>query len=86
MAEKRNGLGYSVLMNQRVVIDQHICHGKPCIRGTRIMVSNILSLLAGGYDMTRVLRNYPELTDEDVKAALEYAGEVVRDEEILLTV
>jgi len=50
------------------------------------MVSNILSLLAGGYDMTRVLRNYPELTDEDVKAALEYAGEVVRDEEILLTV
>jgi len=49
------------------------------------MVSNILSLMAGGYDMARVLRNYPELTDEDVKAALEYAGEVVRDEEILLT-
>jgi len=73
-------------MNERVIIDPKICHGKPCIRGTRIMVSNILSLLAGGYDIARVLRNYPELTQADVLAALEYAGEVVRDEEILLPV
>jgi len=71
-------------MNQRVVIDPKICHGKPCVRGTRIMLSNILSLLAGGYDVDRVLKNYPELTQDDVLAALEYAGEVVRDEEILL--
>jgi uncharacterized protein (DUF433 family) len=48
------------------------------------MVANVLSLLAGGYDMARVLRNYPELTEEDVLAALEYAGEVVRDEETLV--
>jgi len=48
------------------------------------MVSNILSLLAGGYDVDRILRNYPELTQEDILATLEYAGEVVRDEEILL--
>ena len=86
MAEKEQREGYRIFMNQRVVIDQQICHGKSCIRGTRVMVSNILSLLAGGYDMARVLRNYPELTEEDVKAALEYAGEVVRDEEILPTV
>jgi uncharacterized protein (DUF433 family) len=48
------------------------------------MVANILSLLAGGYDVARVLRNYSELTEDDVRAALEYAGEVVRDEEILI--
>jgi uncharacterized protein (DUF433 family) len=48
------------------------------------MVANILSLLAGGYDVARVIRNYPELTEDDVRAALEYAGEVVRDEEILV--
>lgn len=71
-------------MNTRIEIRRDICHGKPCIKGTRIMVANILSLLAGGYDVARVIRNYPELTEEDVRAALEYAGNVVRDEEILV--
>ena len=48
------------------------------------MVANVLSLLAGGYDVARVLKNYPELTENDVLAVLEYAGDVVRDEEILI--
>lgn len=71
-------------MNTRIEIRRDVCHGEPCVRGTRIMVANILSLLAGGYDVARVLRNYSELTEDDVRAALEYAGEVVRDEEILV--
>jgi uncharacterized protein (DUF433 family) len=71
-------------MQERIVIDPNICHGKPCIRGTRIMVSNILSLMAGGYDTARVLANYPELTEEDIRAALAYAECIVRDEEILV--
>ena len=71
-------------MHPGIEIRQDICHGKPCIRGTRIMVANVLSLLAGGYDMARVLANYPELTENDVLAALEYAGDVVRDEEFLV--
>ena len=70
-------------MHTRIEIRRDICHGKPCIRGTRIMVANILSLLAGGYDVARVLKNYPELTEADVLAALDYAGDVVRDEEVL---
>lgn len=70
-------------MRDRIEIRRDICHGKPCIRGTRILVANILGLLAGGYDMARVLQNYPELTEADVLAALEYAGDVVRDEEVL---
>jgi uncharacterized protein (DUF433 family) len=56
---------------------------KTGIRGTRIMVANILSLPAGGYDVARVLKNYPELTEADVLAALDYAGDVVHDEEVL---
>ena len=71
-------------MHPRIEIHQDICHGKPCIRGTRIMVANVLSLLAGGYDMARVLANYPELTENDILAALEYAGDVVRDEDFLV--
>ena len=71
-------------MQTRIEIRRDICHGKPCIRGTRIMVANVLSLLAGGYDMTRVLKNYQELTEADVLAVLEYAGDVVRDEEFLI--
>lgn len=71
-------------MNPRIDMRWDVCHGKPCIKGTRIMVANILSLLAGGYDMARVIKNYPELSETDVLAALEYAGEVVRDEETLV--
>jgi len=45
-----------------------ICGGKPCIRGTRIMVKNILGMLAGGYAMDHILQSYPELTRDDVVA------------------
>jgi len=69
---------------ERIVIDPDICHGKPTIKGTRIMVSNVLSLLAGGYTIPQILEYYPELSEEDVKAALEYAAAVI-EEEIVLT-
>jgi uncharacterized protein (DUF433 family) len=62
---------YSVGVRERIAIDPNVCHGKPCITGTRIMVANILSLLAGGYDSGRIRENYPELTDEDIRAAIE---------------
>ena len=48
------------------------------------MVANVLSLLAGGYDFARIRASYPQLTDEDIRAAVEYAESVVQDEEILL--
>ena len=69
-------------MNEHVVIDPTICHGQPCIKGTRILVSNLLNLLAHGADMEEVLRGYPQLTRADVLAALEYAEALVRDEEV----
>ena len=68
---------------ERVVADPNICSGKPVIRGTRIMVRNILGMIAGGYTMDRVLESYPELTREDVQAALEYAAKVIDEEQVI---
>jgi len=67
----------------RIVMDPEICHGKPTIRGTRIMVVNILSMLAGGATFQDIIEAYPHLTREDIQAATEYATKVVADEEVL---
>jgi uncharacterized protein (DUF433 family) len=69
-------------MSERIVIDPNICSGKPVIRGTRIMVKNILGMVAGGYTLERIVQAYPELTAEDVSAALQYAAEVVAEEQV----
>ncbi len=71
------------LMKERIVVDSKICSGKPVIHGTRIMVKNILGMIAGGYDADQVLKAYPELTGQDVKAALEYAAMVVDEEQVV---
>jgi uncharacterized protein (DUF433 family) len=65
-----------------ITIDPDICSGKPCIHGTRITVTNILSMMAGGYSVDRVLENYPELTKADVSAALEYASKIIDRDKI----
>ena len=70
-------------MNYRIVIDLDVCHGKPCIKGTRIMISNILNLLAHDASAEEILQGYPQLTREDLRAALAYAEAVIEDEEIL---
>ena len=61
-------------LHDRIVVDPLICHGKPCIRGTRIMVSVILDHLAEGVSMSDLLQSYPALTSDDVWAALAYAA------------
>ena len=60
-----------------------VCGGKPCIRGTRIMVKNILGMVAGGYTIERILAAYPELTREDVVGALDYASQVIDEEKVI---
>ena len=67
----------------RIEINPAICSGKPVIRGTRIMVSNILGMVAGGYSVDRILTAYPDLSREDVSAALEYAAKVVDEEQVI---
>jgi uncharacterized protein (DUF433 family) len=62
---------------ERISVDPNVCHGKACIKGTRIMVSVVLDNLAGGEPLERILKNYPTLKPEDVQAALQYAAEEV---------
>ena len=70
-------------MDERIVVDPNICSGKPTIRGTRIMVKNILGMVAGGYTREQILVAYPEMTPDDVTAALEYASHVVDEEKVI---
>ncbi|MFO0892547.1 MAG: DUF433 domain-containing protein [Isosphaeraceae bacterium] len=68
-----------MIWQERVSIDPAICHGKACIRGTRIMVSVILDNLEAGEAPSRILQSYPTLRPEDIQAALGYAAEMARE-------
>ncbi len=64
---------------ERIITDPLVCHGKACIKGTRIMVSVILDNLAEGIGEEEILKSYPSLTTEDIKAAIAYAAELSRE-------
>mgnify|MGYP000844274711 FL=1 len=70
-------------MNQDIQIDHQICGGKPVIRGTRIMVKNILGMVAGGYTIDQIVEAYPELTRDKVQGTLEYAAEIIDEEQVI---
>ena len=63
----------------RISVDTNICHGKACIKGTRVMVSVVLDNLAAGESVEAILRSYPTLKQDDIQAALGYAAELARD-------
>jgi len=65
---------------ERIVLDPAILLGKPIIKGTRLAVEFIIDLLAQGWPETEILRNYPGLTVEDIRACLAYAGDTLRAE------
>jgi uncharacterized protein (DUF433 family) len=67
------------ILLERISIDPNVCFGKPCIRGTRIWVSLILDFLASGSSMEEVLAEYPQLTMEDIRAAIAYGAEMSRE-------
>ena len=64
---------------QRISVDPNVCFGKPCIRGTRIWVSLILDFLSNGMTIEQILAEYPQLTEEDVRAAIAYGAEMSRE-------
>ncbi|HSK80098.1 MAG TPA: DUF433 domain-containing protein [Thermoanaerobaculia bacterium] len=70
-------------MRERVQSSPDVCHGKPCIRGTRIMISVVLDNLAEGLSPEEIVREYPPLTNEDVRAAVAYAAALAREEELV---
>ena len=63
-----------------IIVDPEICHGKACIKGTRIPVSVILDNLAEGLSFEEILASYPSLTKEAIRAAIAYAAELTREE------
>ena len=69
-------------MNNRIEVNPEILLGKPVIAGTRIPVYLILNLLASGYSYERIIEAYPGLTREDITAALSYAEQRMRYEEV----
>jgi uncharacterized protein (DUF433 family) len=70
---------------ERITVDPLVCHGKACIKGTRIMVSVILDNLAEGDSEKEILKSYPSLKPKDIKAAISYAAELSRERLISVT-
>lgn len=81
MAKKSSGRGKTIDWRTRITIDPNVCHGKPCIIGTRIMVSVILDYLKANEPASEILRQYPTLTPADIQAAISYAAWLAHEEE-----
>ena len=60
----------------RITVDPNICHGKPCIRGLRYPIENVLEILASGMTHSEILADYEDLEEEDLKACLLFAAEL----------
>jgi len=70
----------------RITVDPEVMGGQPCIRGLRIPVSLIIRLIASGKTVKEILEDYPELEEEDIKQALEYAAWVASEKVVLYEV
>ena len=67
----------------RIIIDPQVHFGKPCVAGTRIPVENVLELVQEGVPFEEIIRQYyPDLNNEDIRACVQYAVDIVRSEEI----
>jgi uncharacterized protein (DUF433 family) len=70
---------------ERITTDVSVCHGKACIKGTRIMVSILLDNLAAGLSRDDILASYPSLVPQDLDAAVLYAAELAKERVIPIT-
>jgi uncharacterized protein (DUF433 family) len=69
---------------ERISVDANVCHGQPCIKGTRIMVYIILELLEAGLTPEQIIKEYyPQLVKQDIEACLHYAANLIRDTEFV---
>lgn len=68
--------------NERITINPSICHGKPCIKGTRIPVYLILEMLEYGMTIPEILEEYPHLSSDDIRACVTFAKNLVLNAEI----
>lgn len=71
-------------INKYIVADPAICHGKPTFKGTRIMVWQVLEMLSAGEDSKDIIRNFPHLKTAHIRAALEYASTLTRQNYVIV--
>ena len=64
---------------ERISVNPAVCHGKACVRGTRVLVSAVIDNVAAGISRKEILQSYPTLQDSDIDAALAYAAELARE-------
>lgn len=68
-------------VGEYIVIDDEICHGKPVFKNTRILVSDVIELLAADVSVEEIIRNYyPSLNEEMIKEALNWVAKIIRGE------
>ncbi len=72
-----------VEISEYIVVDTEICHGKPTFKGTRIMVWQVLEMLKTGYGFEDILREFPPLTVEHIKATLDFAAKKIAGERLV---
>ncbi len=71
---------------ERISVDPNVCFGKPCIRGTRIWVSLLLDYLSSGTSVEEIIAEYPQLAEEDVRAAIAYGAEMSRERYVAIPI
>ncbi len=69
-------------LTERIIVDPKILTGKPIVRVTRISVELVVELLAAGWSHAQILASYPHLSEEDIRACLAYATELLREEKV----
>lgn len=68
-------------LQNRISINPKICHGQPCIKGTRILASNILAALSENLSTDEILQDFPGITQEDIQACLAFANDLLDEKE-----
>jgi len=69
-------------LSDRIALDPAICHGKPVVRGTRVLAANVVGAVAAGQSFAEILTDYPSLIEADIRACLEFAGELTAMEAV----
>jgi uncharacterized protein (DUF433 family) len=69
-------------LSDKISLDPKVCHGKPVVHGTRILVSNVVGAIAAGQTIPDILQDYPSLKEDDIRACLEFAGNLTAMESV----
>lgn len=73
-----------IIINKYIIADPQICHGKPTFKGTRVMVWQALAMLAAGESIKNIRVAFPSLTEGHIKAALQYASSLTRENYVII--